>query len=224
MIRLLEKYAEELNIKVTDAIQRAQQEDLSIIRFDTVARYSRIFNAEEITDNIHRIWVVLPNVDKTGEVVFGFGGFVGLTPCLYQDEGWYEGTGEFSNIRAVKTVEEYEHLRFQDVEHLVHNAYGSRSQGGMRGLYAISESDVQDLRSKNTDIEVQLKMRKQQQQLKAEKDRGNKFAEAKQTGLPVVLDSYMDDCDGSDDECSTDSVVVYAMPDGTKKIKRKHTF
>ena len=50
------------------------------------------------------------------------------------------------------------------------------------------------------------------------------FAEAKVTGEKQILTSYMDDCDGSVVECSTDYVTVYAMPDGSTTRTRTHTF
>ena len=50
------------------------------------------------------------------------------------------------------------------------------------------------------------------------------FAAAKATGEKQVLRSYMDDCDGSVIECSTDHVTIYAMPDGSTTEIRTHTF
>ena len=51
-----------------------------------------------------------------------------------------------------------------------------------------------------------------------------KFAEAARTNKKVQLYGYMDDCDGSVIDCSTDMVYVYAMPDGTTKTERSHTY
>jgi len=50
------------------------------------------------------------------------------------------------------------------------------------------------------------------------------FAAAKETGKPVVLAHWMDDCNDPREECSTDSVTEYAMPDGTTEIQRSHTW
>lgn len=50
------------------------------------------------------------------------------------------------------------------------------------------------------------------------------FATAKATGEKQVLRSYMDDCDGSVTECSTDHVTICAMPDGSTTEVRTHTF
>lgn len=48
--------------------------------------------------------------------------------------------------------------------------------------------------------------------------------EAKRTGKQVVIQQTYTDCDGSVEECSTDIVTEYAMPDGTIKVTRTHTF
>ena len=51
-----------------------------------------------------------------------------------------------------------------------------------------------------------------------------KFDKARETGKPVTLNSWMEDCNDPREECSTDVVTLYAMPDGTRKINRQHTW
>ena len=58
----------------------------------------------------------------------------------------------------------------------------------------------------------------------ADAGRAAKFAEAKATGKPVVLGRWVEDCDGSVEECSTDICVRMAMPDGKTKTGRTHSF
>lgn len=55
-------------------------------------------------------------------------------------------------------------------------------------------------------------------------ERAAKFQQAKETGKPVVLARGSDECDGTVDECSLDIITVYAMPDGSTKTTRTHTF
>jgi hypothetical protein len=50
------------------------------------------------------------------------------------------------------------------------------------------------------------------------------FDLAAKTGEPVVLDQYMDECNDPREECSQDSVTVYAMPNGSTKTTRNHTW
>lgn len=65
--------------------------------------------------------------------------------------------------------------------------------------------------------------KKIEEEKKAEKER-LAFEEARETGKPVDLFSWAEDCNDPKEECSTDIVTVYAMPDGTKKTKRIHTW
>lgn len=43
------------------------------------------------------------------------------------------------------------------------------------------------------------------------------------TGEKQLLNKYMDECNDPNEECSTDSVSIYAMPDGTICESRQHT-
>jgi hypothetical protein len=51
-----------------------------------------------------------------------------------------------------------------------------------------------------------------------------KFEQAKAMGEPVELRRYTTDCNDPREECDTDVVYEYAMPDGTIKTKRQHTW
>jgi len=50
------------------------------------------------------------------------------------------------------------------------------------------------------------------------------FDTAKETGEKQVLRSYATDCNDPKEECSTDIITVYAMPDGSTKTDRTHTW
>lgn len=50
------------------------------------------------------------------------------------------------------------------------------------------------------------------------------FAEAKATGSPVVLRCYTTDCDDPNEECDVDIVTESAMPDGSVRRTRTHTW
>lgn len=49
-----------------------------------------------------------------------------------------------------------------------------------------------------------------------------KYDEARVTGKPVLIKTYMADCNDPREDCSFDTVDEYAMPDGSKKISRQH--
>ena len=51
-----------------------------------------------------------------------------------------------------------------------------------------------------------------------------KFAEAEATGKPVKIKEYSTSCNNPREECSLDIVAIWAMPDGTQKEERIHTY
>ena len=64
-----------------------------------------------------------------------------------------------------------------------------------------------------------------QQKEEAEKARiAEIFETAKATGKKQALKSWMEDCNDPREECSTDSVTLWAMPNGTTKTTRQHTW
>lgn len=50
------------------------------------------------------------------------------------------------------------------------------------------------------------------------------FETAKQTGVKQVIETYSVECNDPDEECDIDIITVWAMPDGTKKETRSHTW
>ena len=69
---------------------------------------------------------------------------------------------------------------------------------------------------------AQEEIEKEAEEKKAAKQA--KFEEAKTTGEAVELDRYLMPCNDPREECSTDIVIIYAMPDGTTKTVRNHTW
>ena len=55
-------------------------------------------------------------------------------------------------------------------------------------------------------------------------ERQAKFAEAKKTGKPVIISRRTCECDSRTEECSLDIVTTFAMPDGSEKVTREHTY
>jgi hypothetical protein len=55
-------------------------------------------------------------------------------------------------------------------------------------------------------------------------DKAAKFEEARRTGQSVVISSWSEECDGSTEECDVDTVTKYALPDGTTRISRSHSW
>lgn len=63
-----------------------------------------------------------------------------------------------------------------------------------------------------------------EKKLQKENEKKEKFEQAKRENKPIILYEYTTDCDGSTEECSVDIVRVLAMPDGTTKKSRSHTY
>lgn len=75
-------------------------------------------------------------------------------------------------------------------------------------------------------MEVYNKIMEKKNAKKADKvDKENAILEtAKQTGEKQVIESYSVECNDPHEECDVDIITVYAMPDGTKKTVRSHTW
>ena len=61
---------------------------------------------------------------------------------------------------------------------------------------------------------------------KAEKaaEIAERFAQAKRTGKPVEIRSWTAECNDPHEQCSLDIITEYAMPDGTIRTDREHTW
>jgi hypothetical protein len=59
---------------------------------------------------------------------------------------------------------------------------------------------------------------------KAEEEKIRKFETAKTTGEKVLLRKWTADCNDHREECNVDIITEWAMPDGTTKTERQHTW
>lgn len=62
------------------------------------------------------------------------------------------------------------------------------------------------------------------QKAAADQKRKAKFDKARKTGRPVLLEKWTEPCSDPHEECSLDIVRQYAMPDGSVKVERNHTW
>ncbi len=62
------------------------------------------------------------------------------------------------------------------------------------------------------------------QKAAADQERQARFDEARETGKPVLLAQWTEPCSDPREECSLDIVRQYAMPDGSVKTERNHTW
>jgi hypothetical protein len=80
-------------------------------------------------------------------------------------------------------------------------------------LISVAQKEIEEKIVKEKKIEVE-----------AEAKKAIIFEAAKTTGTKQVLSSYGDDCNDPREECSYDQITVWAMPDGTTKTTRQHTW
>lgn len=50
------------------------------------------------------------------------------------------------------------------------------------------------------------------------------FSKAKETGKPQIINRWSEACNDPHESCDIDNIVEYAMPDGSKKTERYHTW
>ncbi len=91
--------------------------------------------------------------------------------------------------------------------------------------YIVSEEMVRELGEEFTYPQVLEYLRPlREEKARKEAERQAKFEEAKRTGKPVELSRIAVECNDPDEECDIDIITVYAMPDGSIKEKREHTW
>ena len=91
-------------------------------------------------------------------------------------------------------------------------------------IFYITEDQFKQIKSW---IENEDKKAEAEKAAKAKEEEERKqtiFEKAKETGEKQILSRWTDDCNNPREECSTDIVTVWAMPDGTTKTTRQHTW
>jgi len=142
-------------------------------------------------------------------------------------------------IRKIESGEEKIVLHYYDGEYLQGYAVHGKAADLLEKLglakyvdgwgYRVSDETVNALGEEFTYPEAveyvaPRKAAEAAEKTKKEAEKKAKFVEAKATGKPIELHRYVDDCNDPHEECSTDIITVWAMPDGTIKTTRRHTW
>ena len=142
-------------------------------------------------------------------------------------------------IRKIKSGEEKIKLHYYDGEYLQGYGVHGKAAGLLKKIglakdvdgwgYYVDRKTVEALGKEFTYQEAveyvrPMAEKKEQAEAEAKAEENKRFDEARATGNPIELNKYMDDCNDPREECSTDIVIVWAMPDGTKKTTRQHTW
>lgn len=120
----------------------------------------------------------------TGRLVFGFTGLNGVDPCVYKDQGWYDGTIEEYNVRKVREVDVFEYLDNEHVKQTLcgpdAKLYGSRWGGGMSGLFPIvNEAAIATLTAENAEAKAEA----ERKEAEAEKQAIQRHERLKRSGI-----------------------------------------
>ena len=89
------------------------------------------------------------------------------------------------------------------------------------GWYEVSAVDLQRLVA---EVEIAAHARESAAERREQEKWAAAFENARKTGKPQAFASWMADCNDPHEECSQDNITLWAMPDGTKKQTRQHTW
>jgi hypothetical protein len=132
-------------------------------------------------------------------------------------------TGNFDGYPTLEYTVGDVWLNFQDVT--VHGWASATRPGAMNSFKSICIASIN--REKLAEIVAAREVKtaqKAEAENTAKAELEAKYAEAKSTGKPVEIRRFMDDCNDPNEECSSDIVTVYAMPNGGTKSERQHTW
>lgn len=100
--------------------------------------------------------------------------------------------------------------------------YGFTS--GESDLYVVSESEAASIIAAADAHAATQHEAAEKKKASRDAERAAIFERAAAVGEPQVLRKATEDCDDPSEECSTDIVTEYALPDGRTETRRQHTW
>lgn len=125
------------------------------------------------------------------------------------------------SIKAIKSVMDDDQIRMvlgreaDDVE------WGDYS---ITYIFKMTFSEFKKLTERAQELVEEKEAKKEAREKAKQEAIKAKFAEAKETRKPVELSRWTTECCDPKEECSLDVVVKYAMPDGSARTERYHTY
>jgi rRNA maturation protein Rpf1 len=122
-------------------------------------------------------------------------------------------------------INEYEHVLHHRVAKLLEEQNKKESVDwgdySTDTTFTVTNKEVLEMLSiEKVKYEQEKEVRKQE----AKKRMDELFAEAKAANKPVKISSWSEDCNDPHEECDIDIVTEYAMPNGSIKTERNHTW
>jgi len=121
----------------------------------------------------------------------------------------------------IKEIEEtIERNKRSIIDELTEKSTHSKRETGLyapAGWFEISDNDLMEIYNS-------IVAQKEEKREEKETERNAIMEKAVQTGEKQVLSKTHDECNDPDESCDIDEIVEYAMPDGTTKVVRHHTW
>lgn len=143
--------------------------------------------------------------------------FVTVKDIEYADE-----LDEFKE--GIKLIEET--MDIEDIESALDRKHDEFEYGdySITHKFYMTYGEFQKLFEAAKQKKSEIEKEKQEREAQRQKEIAEKFKQARETGKKVELERWSAECDDPSADCDLDIIVEYAMPDGTTKIERYHTY
>lgn len=143
--------------------------------------------------------------------------FITVEDVKYADE-----LDEFK--KGVKLIKET--MKTDDIEKVLGRKHDEIDMGdySITYTYHMTYAELKKLIEVAEQKKAEIEQRKQEREAQKQKEIEEKFKQARETGEKVELERWSAECDDPSADCDLDIIVKYAMPDGTTKIERYHTY
>lgn len=143
--------------------------------------------------------------------------FITVKDIEYADEldEFKEGVKLFEQIMDIDEIESILGRKHNEFE------YGDYS---ITHKFYMTYGEFKKLIEAAKQKKAEIEKKRQEEVEKKQKEIDEKFKQARETGEKVELERWHEDCNDPSEECNLDIVVIYAMPDGSTKTERVHTY
>lgn len=126
------------------------------------------------------------------------------------------------DLREIQNTLQKNQMRIWDA--LVANSRPAEKQSWMHDNTTWMEVPAEIVEQLAQDIVDAKNTKTQARKAEYEAKEADAFQKAREAGEKVIIRKWAVPCEDEEEECSTDIVVEYAMPDGSKKTEQHHTW
>lgn len=143
--------------------------------------------------------------------------FITVEDVKYADE-----LDEFK--KGVKLIKET--MKTDDIEKVLDRKHDEIDMGdySITYTYHMIYAELKKIIKVAEQKKVEIEQRKQKHKTQKQKEIEEKFKQAREIGEKVELERWSAGCDDPTADCDFDIIVKYAMPDGSTKTERYHTY